>query len=287
MVHFWKPLAFGCRYHRLAAIASLMLLNTPIPAGATDNASVTAELVFILDKIHSAPKPATSSSRDYRSNVFAPKIMAFFKRLDSGNIAGVEGEVEERRCDYADPSVWKHPSRYLTQKGLYPGAHFARAQRPCDEPKWSTVPWNELAGLSRKADRAPAPIKAGVLQFGAAEFTGEELAKITQGFDNSGFPILDIALVPDAADRLHTESIRLLDTDITLTLGDTVLITARLVEPVVGGQIRIGGRFSLPEAQAMAGRIICALKLTPQQYDPPSLSRSLPCQPAKGARTRH
>ncbi|MGE3744295.1 MAG: hypothetical protein AB7G25_01035 [Sphingomonadaceae bacterium] len=111
--------------------------------------------------------------------------------------------------------------------------------------------------------------------------------RITQGFDDRGFPILDIALAPAAAGRLHTETIRFLDTDITLMLGDTILIAARLVEPVVGGKIRISGRFSLPETQAMAGRIICALKLVPQQYDPPSLSRSLPCQPTTGERTRH
>lgn len=234
-----------------------------------------------------APKPDTSAFDAYRSTVFAPKIIALFTRLYPADMAGAEGEAEEDRCDYADPSVWDYPSWYLTGKGLYLGAHFGRAQRPCDEPEWSTVPWNELARLTRKADRAPAPIKADVLQLGTAEFTGEDLAKITQGFDDRGFPVLDIALVPNAADRLHTETIRLLDTDIALRLGDTVLIAARLVEPVAGGQIRISGRFSLPETQAMAGRIICALKLAPQQYDPPSLSRSLPCQSAKGERTRH
>lgn len=234
-----------------------------------------------------APKSETTAFYEYRSNVFAPQIIALFTRLYPADMAGAEGEAEEDRCDYSDASVWDHPSWYLTEKGLYLGAHFARAQRPCDEPDWSIVPWDELARLKSRADRAAAPARPDVLRFGTEEFAGKDLAKITQGFDDRGFPILDIALAPAAAGRLHTETIRFLDTDITLMLGDTILIAARLVEPVVGGKIRISGRFSLPETQAMAGRIICALKLVPQQYDPPSLSRSLPCQPTTGERTRH
>lgn len=232
------------------------------------------------------PHPGTSAFYDYRSNVFAPQIVELFKRLYPADMAGAEGEAEDDRCDYADPSVWDHPSWYLTEKGLYLGAYFARAQRPCDEPDWSIVPWDELARLKPGADRGSGPVRPDVLRFGAEEFVGKDLAKITQGFDDRGFPILDIALAPEAAGRLHAETVRLLDTDFPLTLGDTILVAARLLEPLPGGKIRIGGRLSLPETQAMAGRIICALKLAPQQYDLPSLSRSLPCRPAKGERTR-
>lgn len=118
-----------------------------------------------------ALKPETSSFYDYRSNVFAPQIIALFKRLYPADMAGAEGEAEEDRCDYADPSVWDYASWYLTEKGLYLGAHFARAQRPCDEPDWSFVPWEELSRRQPRADRTAGPIRPDVLRQAKGERT--------------------------------------------------------------------------------------------------------------------
>lgn len=122
---------------------------------------------------------------------------------------------------------------------------------------------------------------ADALYFGQLAFGRSDIALLAQDFDDNGIPVLDIALEPDATKRLEAETLRLLDTDVTLSLGPTTLISARLVEPITEGKLRLSGRFSIPEAQAMARQMICALNLSAEQFDPPSLADKLPCNPAK------
>ena len=76
----------------------------------------------------------------YRSDVFAPAVVALFQRLYPERMKP-NGEDE---CDYTDPSVWAFAPWYLTDRGLYLGAYFARVARACDNPEWSLVPYDEL-----------------------------------------------------------------------------------------------------------------------------------------------
>lgn len=74
----------------------------------------------------------------YRSKVFAPHVVALFKDIFP---AEMSNSYDEDGCDYSDAGVWSFPSWYLTAKGLYIGAYFARAQRACDNPEWSIIPY--------------------------------------------------------------------------------------------------------------------------------------------------
>ena len=122
---------------------------------------------------------------------------------------------------------------------------------------------------------------ANALYFGQLALVRSDVALLAQGFDDNGIPVLDIALHPDATKRLEAETLRLLDTDVTISLGSATLISARLVEPITEGKLRLSGRFSVTEVLAMAGQIICALNLSAEQFDPPSLAGKVPCDTAK------
>lgn len=76
----------------------------------------------------------------YRENAFAPAVIELFRRLYP---ARMKGDGEDG-CDYSDPSVWSFGSWYLTERGLYLGAYFARFARACDNPDWSIVPYDVL-----------------------------------------------------------------------------------------------------------------------------------------------
>ncbi len=88
-------------------------------------------------------KPAQGSDAwyRYRQDVFAPAVIGLFRRLYPARMKG-DGEDD---CDYSDPSVWSFGSWYLTERGLYLGAYFARFARACDNPDWSIVPYDVLA----------------------------------------------------------------------------------------------------------------------------------------------
>lgn len=88
-----------------------------------------------------APKESTDPWYDYRSKTFAPALVAIFKRLYPKEM---KKPTQEEGCDYTDAEVWDFPSYYMTAKGLYVGAEFARAARICDNPKWSVVPYSEM-----------------------------------------------------------------------------------------------------------------------------------------------
>lgn len=122
---------------------------------------------------------------------------------------------------------------------------------------------------------------ANALYFGQLTLVRSDIAMLAQDFDDNGIPVLDIVLLPDATKRLEAETLRLLNTDVTISLGSATLISARLVEPITEGKLRLSGRFTIPETQAMARQIICVLNLSAEQFDPPSLARKLLCKPEK------
>ena len=173
-----------------------------------------------------------------------------------------DGEAAEDQCDYTGTSVWDFHSWYLTEQGLYLGAYFGRAQRPCDEPDWSVIPWQHLTWREGDETRAlHSEVPSATLRFGQREFTRDDIASIALDFDHRNFPVLDIALRPEVAQHLEAETIRLLNTDVAITVGDKSISSARLVEPITEGRIRISGRFSLTEVQDMARQIICTMHL--------------------------
>ncbi|WP_374527643.1 hypothetical protein [Novosphingobium sp.] len=228
-----------------------------------------------------APQPDTSTFFNYRGDIFAPRIVSLLGQLYPNEMQPADGEAEEDQCDYADTSVWDFPSWYLTEHGLYLGAYFARAQRPCDEPDWSVIPWQHLTwhkGDDTRAHRSAVP--SATLRFGQREFTRDDIANVALDFDHRNFPVLDIALRPEAAKHLEAETIRLLNTDVAITVGDKSLSSARVIEPIAEGRIRISGRFSLVEVQGMAGQIICAMHLSSEQYGSLALLDRLACEPS-------
>jgi hypothetical protein len=88
-----------------------------------------------------APPPDTDAWRDYRSSVFAQRLVARLRLLHPKEMAT---PGSDDGCDYSDPGVWDFPTWYLTAKGLYVGAIFARVARNCDNPEWSVIPWSAL-----------------------------------------------------------------------------------------------------------------------------------------------
>lgn len=228
-----------------------------------------------------APQPDSAAFYTYRSEVFAPRVVALLRELYPHEMQPADGEAAEDQCDYADASVWDFPSWYLTEQGLYLGAYFARAQRPCDEPDWSVIPWQHLTRQKSDDTRAHrSAVPSATLRFGQREFTRADIASVALDFDHRHFPVLDIALQPDAAQHLEAETIRLLNSDVDITVGARSLSSARLVEPITEGRIRISGRFSLVEVQGMAGQIICAMHLGAEQYDSFALPHRLACAPS-------
>ena len=254
--------------------------------GYTFNAQTGRELV-LEDLLYfgTQPVPAAESTEfyTYRTEVFSSRVVALLGQLHPHEMIPAEAADAGDECDYTDPSVWNFPSWYLTKDGLYLGAYFSRAMRPCDEPDWAVIPWRYLTYPKVAGSSAPSvPPRADALHFGQLAFGRDDIALLAQSFDYSGFPVLDIALQPEATKRLEAETIRLLNTDVTFALGTATLVSARLVEPLTEGKLRLSGRFNLAETRAMAGQIICAVHLSTSQYDPPSLANTLPCKPEKG-----
>ena len=89
------------------------------------------------------PQPDTDGWYDYRSKVFAPAVIDLFKKLHPDEMKSGDDD-----CNYDDPDVWSFPVWYLSDQGLYLGAYFPRAARPCDNPDWSVVPWARLKTLN-------------------------------------------------------------------------------------------------------------------------------------------
>ncbi len=77
---------------------------------------------------------------DYRGNIFAPWVASTMKRLYPTEFKGETADD----CSYDEADVWDFPTWYITDKGVYVGAIFARAARVCDNPDWSVLPWKEV-----------------------------------------------------------------------------------------------------------------------------------------------
>ncbi|MBV4357404.1 hypothetical protein [Pinibacter aurantiacus] len=107
---------------------------------AKDGKELTLEDMFWLGN-GAKPRENSDAWSDYRGKVFAPGIVELFKRLYPTQM---KKPTSDEDCDYTDPEVWKYANFYLTKKGLYIGATFARVQRACDSPEWSIIPYAEL-----------------------------------------------------------------------------------------------------------------------------------------------
>ncbi|GAA0697435.1 hypothetical protein ISN75_12445 [Dyella marensis] len=112
-------------------------------SGTTIDAATGKELA--LEDVYwlgSGSKPAERSDAwyQYREKVYAPAVVKLFQKLypDAMKSDGDDG------CDYTDPGVWDFGPWYLTDKGLYVGAYFARVARNCDNPDWSVIPYSVL-----------------------------------------------------------------------------------------------------------------------------------------------
>jgi hypothetical protein len=112
--------------------------------GTTINAKTGERLA--LDDVYwvgDGEKPARDSDGwyKYRSDVFAPAIVELFQQLYPQQMKKTDDEDD---CDYTEPDSWNFPDWYLTDKGLYIGASFARVMRVCDNPDWSIIPYRIL-----------------------------------------------------------------------------------------------------------------------------------------------
>ena len=188
--------------------------------------------------------------------------------------------AERNASGYAVVMNFDRPIRRFSQTPRYHVAavvaSFVLAVAPLNAARQGADPGSTQAAAPDDDKR-----DANALYFGQLVLVRKDIALLAQGFDDNGISVLDIALQPEATKRLEAETIRLLNTDVTISLASATLISARLVEPITEGKLRLSGRFSMPETQAMARQIICALNLSAEQFDPPSLARKLPCKPDK------
>jgi hypothetical protein len=104
-----------------------------------------------LLRFGSGEPPADKSDAfySYRSDRFAPGLIALLKRFHPDEMADKGGDDDDG-CNYDDPNVWDFPAWYLTAEGLFVGAYFPRANRPCDAPDWAIIPWEALNGPALK-----------------------------------------------------------------------------------------------------------------------------------------
>lgn len=105
----------------------------------------TGKEISLDDLLWFGPKvkrnPDSTEWLDYRSDVFGPGLTKLLTRLHPAEMAPEQAEDE---CDYSDSDSWNFGSWYLTPKGLYVGAYFARVVRMCDNPEWSIIPFSDL-----------------------------------------------------------------------------------------------------------------------------------------------
>jgi len=87
------------------------------------------------------PAPNSDAWMKYHDEVFGPAMVKLFKRLHPQEM---KPAGDDDGCNYADPDVWRFGSWYLTEKGMYVGAYFARVEKACDNPEWSFIPYSEL-----------------------------------------------------------------------------------------------------------------------------------------------
>lgn len=241
----------------------------------------TGEFIELEDLLYlgdgPVPEPDTEEWDKYREEVFPARIARLLQKLHP------EAKWQSDACNHFDPEpswAWGDPIWFLTSRGLYVEKIGAA---DCEEPaEWRTIPWahTALRGAAGKPTTRPASDDA-ILNFGQAGFTRTDIARVSLGFDENGYSVLDIALHPEATKRLEVETIRLLNTDVAFALGSTLLATPRVVEPITAGTLRLSGGLGFGEVQAKAWKIICTMRLTTSQFDPANLAEGLPCKPKK------
>ncbi|HSX72066.1 MAG TPA: hypothetical protein VLF16_14140 [Pseudomonas sp.] len=74
----------------------------------------------------------------YRSRDFAPWLVEQWRRIAPFE---VPPPGEEDECDYGDPEMWDFPSWYLGEKGIVFDPLLPRADRACEAPEWSVLPY--------------------------------------------------------------------------------------------------------------------------------------------------
>lgn len=77
----------------------------------------------------------------YRREQLAPWLVEQFTRLYPEQMQ--PGETDDD-CDYSDAEIWRFPSWYLTDQGIYLGPSFARVARACEYPEWSVLPYEAI-----------------------------------------------------------------------------------------------------------------------------------------------
>lgn len=107
----------------------------------------TGQVLSLTDVlwIGEADKPATATISDAQASaqrdVLVPWLIQQFTALYPDEMKKpVEGD--EDNCDFTDESVWGYSNWHFTEKGLYLGPYFARAQRNCDGPEWPVLPYS-------------------------------------------------------------------------------------------------------------------------------------------------
>lgn len=72
----------------------------------------------------------------YRSNEFAPWLVAQFKKLYPSQMSGDE------ECTYSEEDPWRFPAWYFTDKGLMIEPSFAHVAAACGGVEWSVLPYS-------------------------------------------------------------------------------------------------------------------------------------------------
>jgi len=92
----------------------------------------------------SGKKPTSVDAlADYRSNIFAPKIIEILEQLYPDKITPSDNN-NENGCDYSNPGAWAWGTFYLTSKGLYLGVDSDQIEHRCNNPSWSIIPYSVL-----------------------------------------------------------------------------------------------------------------------------------------------
>lgn len=139
----------GANHMSYAWIAGWSCAGTAHPDFGTTGHSYdlrTGRALTLDDLLHFGAAPVPRQESDgwyaYRTNSFAPGVVALLKRHHSARMAPPGGDDDD--CDYSDPDVWQFPAWLLSDKGLWLGAYFPRVQRACDAPDWAIIPWSAL-----------------------------------------------------------------------------------------------------------------------------------------------
>ncbi len=81
--------------------------------------------------------------------------------------------------------------------------------------------------------------------------TGKDLKSADVGFDQTGLPLINFQLQPEATKKFGDYTSSHVGKYMSTTLDDLVLVSARIQSPITAGSGQITGRFSLEEARSI------------------------------------